>query len=668
MGERERVLRLDVGEIKRLRVAKGWNQEQLAEAVGVSKKTIERWETGSPVYAKNVAKLSEALGVSPDRLYVLHTLPSARANDPRTALLDNMQRIWIDGVLANALQGVSPIALSLRHQIDVIRHPLDGFIPQTSHTPQQMFYSADIADVFRGTSEALLILGNPGAGKTTLLIQLAAPLIDSARNTPERPIPVIFNLSSWALQRDPLRVWLVDELNKRYEVSLNLGRQWVEDGNILPLLDGLDEVSPDKRTACVVAINAFRAEQKGIHGQVPMVVCCRTEVYEELSVVLELNGAARVEPLTHAQILECLERCGPTLAGLRDALEADIRLWEIIDTPLMLNIASNVYMNRATELPTTGTAAQRRDSILEDYIDAMFTRRRHCEEYSVEASVHWLAWLAHLLRRNKQSMIHLEWMQPEWLPTSLQRHLAILIPLLASGLSVGFLFGAGGTLTFQNDAIMRAGFLLGLFGPMIFWAFGYGGNIRPIETLRWSWKAMLDNLGRRLFGTLIFSMLFGIFGWVAGGWSRGILMAALSAPAFILFFEIPGRTVETRVIPNQGIRRSFVSGLISFLGGCLAFTLLCAQFFGPPGSLLGVGFGLVVALLNGWHTCTQHLILRVILWRKNYAPWNYVRWLNHSVERLLLRKVGGGYMFAHGLIFDYFAEQEQLENSKCVGS
>ena len=165
-------------------------------------------------------------------------------------------------------------------------------------------------------------------------------------------------------------------------------------------------------------------------------------------------------------------------------------------------------------------------------------------------------------------------------------------------------------------------------------------DIRPIETLRWSWKAMLDNLGRRLSGTFIFAVLFCIFGWVAGGWSLGILMAALSAPAFIFFFELPGRTVETRVIPNQGIQRSFVSGLRSFAGGCLVFSILFAYLFGPPGILIGVGFGLVVALLNGWHTCIQHLILRVILWRKHYAPWNYVRWLDHTVERLLLCKVG----------------------------
>jgi len=665
MAEKERALRLDVGALKRLRLAKGWNQDQLADAVGVSKKTIERWEAGSPVYARNLAKLSATLGVSPDQLYAPQSASDSCAHDSRTALLDNTQRIWVDGVLAYSLRGVAPLALFLQHQTDLIRHPWDGVLPQSTHTPQQMLSSAAaILDVFRSTSEALLILGKPGAGKTTLLIQLASALLQNARSTPGRPMPVIFSLSSWALYGTPLRTWLVDELNKRYEVSLSLGRQWIEDGQILPLLDGLDEVSPEKRTACVVAINSFREEQKAAHGRVPIVVCCRTEAYQQLRAPLQLNGAVSLEPLTRGQVLNYLEERGASLAGVRAALDEDSRLWEIVDTPLMLVIASKVYTKRRAQPPATGTAAQLHETILSEYIRAMFARRRHCEEYSAESSVHWLTWLAHFLRRNKQSILHLEWMQPQWCPTTFQRHFAILIPLLVSGLSVGSLFGVGGMLTFHTSAILRTGFLLGLLGPLIFWAFGYGGDIRPIETLRWSWKAMLDNLGRRLLGTLIFSVLFGVFGWVAGGASLAILLASLSAPAFILFFELPGRTVETRAIPNQGIHRSFVSGLLSFGGGSLAFALLFAYAFGPSGAIVGIGFGLVVALLNGWHTCLQHLMLRVILWKSKFAPWNYVRWLDHCVERLLLRKVGGGYMFAHPLIFEYFADRKQLERTE----
>jgi len=36
-------------------------------------------------------------------------------------------------------------------------------------------------------------------------------------------------------------------------------------------------------------------------------------------------------------------------------------------------------------------------------------------------------------------------------------------------------------------------------------------------------------------------------------------------------------------------------------------------------------------------------------------PWNYPRFLDSAAERILLRKVGGGYIFVHRLLLEYFA-------------
>ncbi len=37
------------------------------------------------------------------------------------------------------------------------------------------------------------------------------------------------------------------------------------------------------------------------------------------------------------------------------------------------------------------------------------------------------------------------------------------------------------------------------------------------------------------------------------------------------------------------------------------------------------------------------------------ARWSYSRFLDYAAERILLRKVGGGYIFAHRLLLEYFA-------------
>src|SRR4051794_16357928 len=125
--------------------------------------------------------------------------------------------------------------------------------------------------IFDELGQALLILGAPGAGKTTLLLELARDLLDRAERDPAHLIPVVFHLSSWAVRRRPLADWLVDELAERYYVPRKQAQAWINAEQVLPLLDGLDEVAPDHRAACVEAINTFRHQ----HGLVPLAVCSR---------------------------------------------------------------------------------------------------------------------------------------------------------------------------------------------------------------------------------------------------------------------------------------------------------------------------------------------------------------------------------------------------------
>ena len=53
---------------------------------------------------------------------------------------------------------------------------------------------------------------------------------------------------------------------------------------------------------------------------------------------------------------------------------------------------------------------------------------------------------------------------------------------------------------------------------------------------------------------------------------------------------------------------------------------------------------------------TKHYGLRLILWLKGYTPFNFIKFLNHCAGLILLKKVGGGYIFIHRMLLDYFAE------------
>src|SRR5205807_8096164 len=88
--------------------------------------------------------------------------------------------------------------------------------------------------------------------------------------------------------------------------------------------------------------------------------------------------------------------------------------------------------------------------------------------------------------------------------------------------------------------------------------------------------------------------------------------------------------------------------------------LVFGMVFGPLGGLhnglvFGPLGGLVAGLGFGLGPFFQHFALRFWLWRTGSLPWNLVAFLDEAAQRLLLRKVGGGYIFVHRLLLEHFA-------------
>lgn len=97
--------------------------------------------------------------------------------------------------------------------------------------------------------------------------------------------------------------WLVIELHTKYQVSQQIGKTWIQEQRLILLLDGLDEVSREKREDCVNALNYFCQE----YGQTEIVVCSRIRDYEALSSNLIFQGAIYLQPLSLEQIQEYLK-------------------------------------------------------------------------------------------------------------------------------------------------------------------------------------------------------------------------------------------------------------------------------------------------------------------------------------------------------------------------
>jgi hypothetical protein len=134
-----------------------------------------------------------------------------------------------------------------------------------------------------------------------------------------------------------------------------------------------------------------------------------------------------------------------------------------------------------------------------------------------------------------------------------------------------------------------------------------------------------------------------------------------------LLAGLRGGPRETTVTPNQGIRLSARNAVIGGIAGALLITPLLlmsgAQILQslPVLPLLTGLLGLVFvlgALWQGGFAVIHHLILRFILTTTGCMPWNCVSFLDYASERIFLRKVGGGYIFIHRLLMDYFASRD----------
>lgn len=161
---------------------------------------------------------------------------------------------------------------------------------------------------------------------------------------------------------------------------------------------------------------------------------------------------------------------------------------------------------------------------------------------------------------------------------------------------------------------------------------------------------------------LVYGMIIGLIGGVAGILS-GVLSSGWSS-------DISDEHAFVR--PNEGIRRSagnavVAAGLFGLIGG-LASWLVCSFAFGLIAGIagwpilatgfalvLGIAFALDFALFNGGIASLEHYLLRWQLWRAKSIPWDYIAFLDYAAERILLRKVGGGYIFVHRLLLEHFA-------------
>jgi hypothetical protein len=382
---------------------------------------------------------------------------AARALRNRQAMLRLVSDTWVKGFLESSVHRAALIELGKEELAEAVERPWEMVVQMPGRPSGPAPPGMAMVELLEEMGGALLILGEPGSGKTITLLQLAREAIARAEADVSQPIPAVLHLSSWAARRLPLAEWLADELTAKYQIPKRIGRPWIEQDALLLLLDGLDEVDPAHRQACVEAINRYRGE----HGRGGVVVCCRAAEYQALPSRLQLNGAILLQPLTAEQVDGYLAAAGPPLAGLRAAVERDPALAELAQTPLMLGVMALAYR----DLPAESLAARRPTHLFAAYVSHVFQRRGVARRYTRRQTITWLTWLAQRLEQHSQTVFLLEELQPSWLVSHAQRWLYVLGSRAMGGLLAGlailfFLAGLGPGLVGRiPTAVALAGYL-----------------------------------------------------------------------------------------------------------------------------------------------------------------------------------------------------------------
>jgi len=593
--------------IRNAREQRGWTQRRLAEELGVAEQTVRTWERGTRSPSLEIrAHLARLFDTSQERLGLQHSqelLLSTRPADMSSSLLvmepdqadqqsisarlsylpkdKNRQRMlkrvhsrWITGVLDHSLSRATLITLALQEQPGAVTNPWHFAVQESNLPLRALPVGTLVTNAYDDADGELLILGEPGAGKTTLLLELARDLLKRASIDEAHPIPVVFNLSSWAEERLSLAEWMIKELNTKYQVPQKLGQEWMIDHHILPLLDGLDEVVATHRTACIEAINSYRAE----HGFVPMVVCSRSKDYYAQPVRLLLNNAIMLQPLTPQQISDFLSSTGEDLDGLRAALQHDELLQEMASTPLMLSILVQTYQGLSSDtLQPVPSPTMQRQLIFEQYIERVLQRRGPVRRYTPQQTKHWLAWLARQLVQQNQTEFYIERMQPDWLPDKVQHQYRNTIIRLIYGLEclvIGALFAwlRGG----------RVGNVSGVGAGLMGWLGSGPGN----TVLGW----MAPGLGGKLEGGGVIGLVFGI---------------VTSLVTILVSTTSHAQPRKVRWSWTH-LRQSVTSGLINGLRGGGIVGAFCVLLFGFKGGLsLGLFSGLIIGL-QSWLVASMH--------------------------------------------------------------
>lgn len=263
------------------------------------------------------------------------------------------------------------------------------------------------------TPRRLVILGEPGSGKTLIALQLVLGLLAKrpgkvtgvpariryflkhlrpraqreGRNEPHH-VPVPVSVVGWD-GRTELIDWLTERLRVAYNVPRRRAKRLIEQGYVLPILDGLDEASGDADPRLEARRILYRLNNDyytvRADGRSAIVLTCRTNYYSTLpathdprvSKCLADAVVVKIQPLSRPQVMRYLGQQADndqlsTLAGMIKDRKHEV-IATALCSPLTLALALRVSAAGRLDceaLAQLATVARVREYFMSDYLES----------------------------------------------------------------------------------------------------------------------------------------------------------------------------------------------------------------------------------------------------------------------------------------------------------
>ncbi len=626
-----------------------------------------------------------------------HTRPERADQDERAILLQRVREQWIEGVLARTTDGVV-----------LVRQRLTA-----SPTDASLRGVTSIVEAYSASDGGLLILGDPGHGKTVNLLRLARHAADHATNAQGTigKVPVVLTLSSWTVQDADLAVWIRRELASKYLLTTRSALRLIESDALLPMLDGLDDVRPTARDACVRAINTFRGQRASRR----IVVSCRTDEYAATATKLGLKHAVVLESLASHDIAQQLEHSASS--DLAHALQRNPLLGELSHTPMLLHVMRVAFRD---SFRFRGALASEDDAVhqlFESFVSSALRKLATNERTHFEGTI---SAVARTLSRTSRILLLFEEVQPSWLGSDDERMLYAFVsraavaltfclsivpavafsPLSNHGfhvstafalrlaivgtLGLGSVFGIraarsfrapdtdrrplGGVLTFmlgaaligacmfateRNPIASVMGVEVGVVGGLLLGVSRRrrgtaSGDVGTAERISWSLRNVRLQQVVVLF--TIATAVFALASFLDGGRSAGYMAWAVIAIGIAILGH-HSRNAATRVTPNVGIWDTARNATLVASAVFVVTTFSFGLSYGVPyGACVGVALATIGGLWFGGIDVMNHVILRWLLHRRGALPLDALRSLDAAVDLGLMRRTGNGYLFMHAML------------------